>query len=76
LKIPNTKWAGGVAKGVGPEFKPQYHKKQKQKNTFFSFLLAYIHCMGGFVVPILNNLTLYIGLVRLPPTPQTLPCPT
>jgi hypothetical protein len=25
-------WAGGVAQGVGPEFKPQYHKN-KQKTT-------------------------------------------
>jgi hypothetical protein len=22
--------AGGVAQGVGPEFKPQYHKKKKK----------------------------------------------
>jgi hypothetical protein len=22
---------GGVAQGVGPEFKPQYHKKKKKK---------------------------------------------
>jgi hypothetical protein len=26
-KIPNTKRAGGVAQGIGPEFKPQYSKK-------------------------------------------------
>jgi hypothetical protein len=26
-KIPNTQRAGGVAQGVGSEFKPQYHKK-------------------------------------------------
>jgi hypothetical protein len=27
-KKPITKyWAGGVAQGQGPEFKPQYHKK-------------------------------------------------
>jgi hypothetical protein len=24
-------WAGGVAQGEGPEFKPQYHKKKKKK---------------------------------------------
>jgi hypothetical protein len=24
--------AGGVAQGVGPEFKPQYHKTNKQTN--------------------------------------------
>jgi hypothetical protein len=27
-KIPNTKGAGRVAQGVGPEFKPQYWKKK------------------------------------------------
>jgi hypothetical protein len=27
LKKPFTKRAGGVAQGVGPEFKPQYCKK-------------------------------------------------
>jgi hypothetical protein len=25
-------WAGGVAQGVGPEFKPQYHLRKKKKN--------------------------------------------
>jgi hypothetical protein len=25
------RWAGGVAQGVGPEFKPQYRKTKKQK---------------------------------------------
>jgi hypothetical protein len=28
-KKPITKSAGRVAQGVGPEFKPQYHKKKK-----------------------------------------------
>jgi hypothetical protein len=27
LKTPTTKRAGGVYQGVGPEIKPQYHKK-------------------------------------------------
>jgi hypothetical protein len=27
LKIQNTKRAGGVVQGIGPEFKPWYHKK-------------------------------------------------
>jgi hypothetical protein len=31
-KQPSQKRAGGVAQGVGPEFKPQYHKK-KTKTT-------------------------------------------
>jgi hypothetical protein len=31
-KIPNTKRAGGVTQGVGSEFKPHCHQKQKQKS--------------------------------------------
>jgi hypothetical protein len=30
-KHTTKKRAGGVAQGVGPEFKPQYHKKIKNK---------------------------------------------
>jgi hypothetical protein len=30
-KILNTKRAGGVAHGMGPVFKPWYHKKKKKK---------------------------------------------
>jgi hypothetical protein len=29
-KSPSQKRAGGVAQSVGPEFKPQYHKKKKK----------------------------------------------
>jgi hypothetical protein len=32
FKIPNTKTASGVAQGVDPEFKPQYHKKEKSQS--------------------------------------------
>jgi hypothetical protein len=28
-KKPSKERAGGVVQGVGPEFKPQYHKKKK-----------------------------------------------
>jgi hypothetical protein len=28
-KNPSQKRAGGVAQSIGPEFKPQYHKKKK-----------------------------------------------
>jgi hypothetical protein len=31
-KDPSQKRAGGVARGVGPEFKTQYRKNQKTKN--------------------------------------------
>jgi hypothetical protein len=30
-KNPSHKRAGGLAQGVGPEFKPPYHKKKKKK---------------------------------------------
>jgi hypothetical protein len=29
-KNPLQKRAGGLAQGVGPKFKPQYHKKRKK----------------------------------------------
>jgi hypothetical protein len=29
-KNPSQKRAGGVAQGVDPEFKPQYHRKKKK----------------------------------------------
>jgi hypothetical protein len=31
-KNPSRKRAGGVAQGVGPEFKSQYCKKEKKRN--------------------------------------------
>jgi hypothetical protein len=31
-KNPSQK-AGGVAKGVGPEFKPEYHQKKERQNS-------------------------------------------
>jgi hypothetical protein len=30
---PSQKRAGGVAQGVGPEFKPQYQKKKEKKKS-------------------------------------------
>jgi hypothetical protein len=32
-KYPSQKRAGGVAQGVGPEFKPQFHKKKDFLNA-------------------------------------------
>jgi hypothetical protein len=42
-KNPSQKRAGGVVQSVGLEFKPQYHKKQTNKQTsfFFMFLLEF-----------------------------------
>jgi hypothetical protein len=33
---PSQKRAGGVAQGVGPEFKPQHHTKKKKKKKIIS----------------------------------------
>jgi hypothetical protein len=35
-KNPSPKRAGGVAQGVEPEFKPQYHKKIKERSKMSS----------------------------------------
>jgi hypothetical protein len=32
-KTHHKKRAGGMAQGVGPEFKPQYHKKEGKKSV-------------------------------------------
>jgi hypothetical protein len=32
-KNPSHKRAGGVVQGVGPEFKPKYHKKKKKRQA-------------------------------------------
>jgi hypothetical protein len=42
--------------------------------TIFPFLLEYIHCMGEFIVTILNKFTLYIGWITpsISPYPATL----
>jgi hypothetical protein len=40
LKIPiTTKRAGGVAQGVGPEFKPQYCKKKEVNVVRYMYFL-------------------------------------
>jgi hypothetical protein len=36
-KTHHKKWAGGVAQGVGPEFKPQY------QYTYIYYINIYIH---------------------------------
>jgi hypothetical protein len=35
LKNPSQKRAGGVAQDVGPEFKPQYNKKEISERCIF-----------------------------------------
>jgi hypothetical protein len=45
-KNPSEKRAGGVAPGVGPEFKPQYCKQtNKQKKLYVTFITFYF-CVG------------------------------
>jgi hypothetical protein len=36
-KNPPQKRADGVAQGVGPEFKPQYHKNKQTNKTPYTF---------------------------------------
>jgi hypothetical protein len=33
-KIPSQKRAGGVAQGVAPECKPQYHERERERVLF------------------------------------------
>jgi hypothetical protein len=42
-KTLQRKRAGGVAEGVGPELKPQYCKKQTEKDPLVCFLLGGNH---------------------------------
>jgi hypothetical protein len=51
-KISNTKRGGGVAQGVGPEFKLQYHKKKKKWG-----LKA---CCDNFGIKVLNGKQTYL----------------
>jgi hypothetical protein len=37
-KKNSQKRAGGVAQGVGPEFKPQYHQKKKPRTAIWPLL--------------------------------------
>jgi hypothetical protein len=39
-KNPSQKKEGGVAQGVGPKFKPQYHKKQNKTEVKDLFQLG------------------------------------
>jgi hypothetical protein len=39
LKNPSQKRAGGVAQGVGPEFKPQYCQKEKKREKKLYIIL-------------------------------------
>jgi hypothetical protein len=36
LKNPSQNKAGGVTQSVGPEFKPQYHKKKELSESLYS----------------------------------------
>jgi hypothetical protein len=43
LKNPVTKnWAGGVDQGETPEFKPQYCRKKKKKQSFKSLIIILV----------------------------------
>jgi hypothetical protein len=42
-KNPSHKRAGGVVQGVGPEFKPKYHKKKKKGRHSNRCLSIHVH---------------------------------
>jgi hypothetical protein len=39
--------ACGVTQGVGPEFKPQYHKKKKLSIFFWAGVWPMVECLAG-----------------------------
>jgi hypothetical protein len=46
---PITKnWAGGVAQGKGPVFKPQYHKNKNKHPTKFALVSGTLHLLAFF----------------------------
>jgi hypothetical protein len=59
-KIPNTKRAGGVAQGVGPEFKPWYHKKKKKL-----FLISLYHFNIHLLVDTYRMPTIHQALLKI-----------
>jgi hypothetical protein len=42
-KNPSQKRAGGMVQGVGPEFKPQYHKKKSSLRNIYIFIHTYTY---------------------------------
>jgi hypothetical protein len=47
-KYSFQKRAGGVAEGVGPEFKPQYQKKKKKKERERTGI-GKVYCVLGII---------------------------
>jgi hypothetical protein len=54
-KTHHKNWVGGVAQGVGPEFKPQYHTHTKKKvlkmsalTFFYPKNITWKNEFGGF----------------------------
>jgi hypothetical protein len=62
-KINNNKRAGGVAQGVGPDFKPSTTKKQKKVNMFI--LIGPLHSVykyGNITLYLTNMYTFYVSI--------------
>jgi hypothetical protein len=59
--------AGGVAQGEGPEFKPQYLKKQNKTTLSLARMMKYARCP--------EQLELIAGQVRVDPSHPRTPCP-
>jgi hypothetical protein len=51
-KKNHKKRAGGVAQGIGPEFKPQYQKKKKEKKNLGGLVCScrVSHCLNFAVI--------------------------
>jgi hypothetical protein len=48
-KTKHEKGLGGVAQSVGPEFKPQYHEKNKTKQkTLWPAFICFVFGVLGF----------------------------
>jgi hypothetical protein len=50
-KTHHKKRVGGVAQDVGPEFKPQYHKKKKKLGNSVSGMRNLVFRMKGELLP-------------------------
>jgi hypothetical protein len=74
-KIPSQKRAGGMAQGIGLEFKLQYHKKKKnlKKKTLLHSLSLKRKMLSSFC-KLEEKGILFSFLGHFPPTNGVIPC--
>jgi hypothetical protein len=53
-KNPSQEKAGGVAQGVGPEFKPQYKKKKEKCEKIMCFKISELNCIIEIIETVLG----------------------